>query len=126
MRILSLYSFRNSLYEEVVTVSRESDDGIFTFLTGMIFGMLCGGLAGILFTPKSGDALRADANTFMRGLPGRVNEEFRNPNARTREFIDKTRYSIENQVGKVKKDRDAGRMAKAKRAEELASGFEFN
>jgi gas vesicle protein len=107
-------------------VSREGDDGIFTFLAGMALGMLGGGLAGILFAPKSGDELRADANAFMRSLPSRVNEELSNPRTRTREFIDKTRYSIENQVGKVKKDRAAGRMAKAKEAEELASGYEFN
>jgi gas vesicle protein len=92
----------------------------------MALGMLGGGLAGILFAPKSGDELRADANAFMRSLPSRVNEELSNPRTRTREFIDKTRYSIENQVGKVKKDRAAGRMAKAKEAEELASGYEFN
>lgn len=107
-------------------MSREGDDGIFTFLAGMALGMLGGGLAGILFAPKSGDELRADANAFMRSLPSRVNEELSNPRTRTREFIDKTRYSIENQVGKVKKDRAAGRMAKAKEAEELASGYDFN
>ena len=107
-------------------MSREGDDGIYTFLAGMALGMLGGGLAGILFAPKSGDELRADANAFVRSLPSRVNEELSNPHTRTREFIDKTRYSIENQVGKVKKDRAAGRMAKAKEAEELASGYEFN
>jgi gas vesicle protein len=107
-------------------VSREGDDGIFTFLAGMALGMLGGGLMGILFAPKSGDELRADANAFVRNLPSRVNEEFSNPNTRTREFIEKTRYSIENQVGKVKKDRQAGRMAKAKEAEEMATGYDYN
>ncbi len=107
--------------------SYKSDgDGILLFLSGMALGILGGGLAGVLFAPKSGDELRADANAFVRSLPGRMNEELHNPNARTREFIEKTRYSIENQVGKVKKDRDADRMAKAKKAEELASGYEFN
>lgn len=105
---------------------KEDGDGLLTFLAGMALGMLGGGLMGVLFAPKSGDELRADANAFVRSLPSRVNEEFNNPNAKTREFIDKTRYSIENQVGKVKKDRDADRMAKAKRAEELASGYDFN
>ena len=103
-----------------------SDDSIVTFLAGMALGVIGGGLVGILFAPKSGDELRGDAHIFMRSLPSRVNEEFKNPNAKTREFIDKTRYGIENQVGKVKKDRDAGRMAKAKHAEELATGYDFN
>jgi gas vesicle protein len=112
--------------EEVGTVSREGDDGIFTFLAGMLFGILGGGILGILFAPKSGDELRADANTFVRSLPSRMNEELHNPNARTREFIEKTKCSIENQVGKVKKDRAADRMAKAKHAEELATGYDYN
>jgi gas vesicle protein len=112
--------------DEVKTVSREADDGILTFLAGMALGMIGGGLMGILLAPKSGDELRADANAFVRSLPNRVNDEFRNPNTKTREFIEKTRYSIENQVGKVKKDRDAGRMAKAKEAEELATGYDYN
>ena len=107
-------------------MSREADDSILTFLTGMALGGIGGGLLGVLLAPKSGDELRADANAFVRSLPSRVNEELKNPNAKTREFIDKTRYSIENQVGKVKKDRDADRMAKAKHAEELATGYDYN
>jgi gas vesicle protein len=107
-------------------MSREDGDGIFTFLAGMTLGMLGGAVAGLLFAPKSGDELRADAQDFFRTLPGRVNDELRNPNTRTREFIDRTRYNIESQVGKVKKNREADRQAKAKHAEELAAGYEFN
>lgn len=107
-------------------MSREDGDGIFTFLAGMTLGMLGGAVAGLLFAPKSGDELRADAHDFIRTLPGRVNDELRNPNTRTREFIDRTRYNIEAQVGKVKKNREADRQAKAKHAEELAAGYEFN
>ncbi len=107
-------------------MSRNTDDGIFTFLAGMTLGVLGGAVAGLLFAPKSGDELRADTQNFVRTLPNRVNDELSNPNTRTREFIDKTRYNIESQVGKVKKDREAGRMAKAKQAEELAAGYEFN
>lgn len=107
-------------------MSRENEDGIFTFLAGMVFGIVGGVLAGLLFAPKSGDELRADAQDFVRALPERLNDELNNPNTRAREFIEKTRYSIENQVGKVKRERDADRMAKAKQAEEMASGYEFN
>lgn len=105
---------------------RGDSDGIFTFIAGMAVGILGGALAGILVAPKSGDELRADAHAFVRNLPTRMNDELHNPNTRTREFIDKTRYSIESQVGKVKKDRSADRMAKAKQAEEMASGYDFN
>jgi gas vesicle protein len=105
---------------------RGNDDGIFTFVAGLTLGLLGGTLAGILFSPKSGDELRADAYRVARALPGRVNNELTNPGTRTRTFIDKTRHRIEDRVGKVKKDLEADRMAKAKRAEELASGYEFN
>jgi gas vesicle protein len=108
------------------SMHRSDSDGIFTFIAGMTFGILGGVLGGILFAPKSGDELRADAHVFARNLPTRVNNELRNPNTRTREFIDKTRYNIESQVGKVKKDRNADRQARAKRAEELATGYDYN
>lgn len=107
-------------------MSREDGDGIFTFLAGMTLGMLGGAVAGLLFAPKPGNELRADAQDFISTLPGRLNDELKNPNARTREFIERTRYNIEAQVGKVKRSREAERQAKAKQAEELAAGYEFN
>ncbi len=107
-------------------ISRNDSDDIFIFITGMAVGMLGGAIVGLLFAPKSGDRLRGDTQRFVQGLPKRVDDEFRNSNTKTREFIDKTRYNIESQVGKVKKERDADRMAKAKRAEEIAGGYEFN
>ena len=105
---------------------RGEDDGIFTFVASLMLGLLGGTLAGILLAPKSGDELREDAYRLARTLPKRVNDELANPGTCTRTFIDKTRHRIEDRVGKVKKDREADRMAKAKRAEELASGYEFN
>lgn len=107
-------------------MSRENDDGIFAFMAGMVLGAVAGGVVGLLTAPKSGDELRQDAQEFIVHLPEKLSDELRNPNTKTREFIEKTRYSIENQVGKVKRDREADRMAKAKRAEELASGYDFN
>ena len=107
-------------------MSKQDGDGIFTFLAGLTLGMLGGAVAGLLLAPKSGEELRADAQEFIRTLPDRVNNEIRNPNTKTREFIEKTRYNIEHQVGKVKKDREADRLAKAKHAEEVAAGYDFN
>lgn len=107
-------------------MSKANDDEIFAFLAGMILGMLGGSLLGILYAPKSGDQIRSDVSGFTRGLAGRMNDELSSSNQRTRGFIEKTRYNIENRVGKVRKDRAAGRMAKAKHAEEVASGYDFN
>ena len=106
--------------------NQDSDDGIFTFVAALFLGLLAGSVLGVLFAPKSGDELRADLQDVAKNLPGKLNDEFRNPNAKTRTFIDRTRYGIENQMGKVKSNRDAGRMAKAKEAEEAAGGYDYN
>ncbi len=105
---------------------QQEDDGIFAFVVGLLAGLLGGAAAGLLLAPKPGDALRSDTYRVARTLPKLLNEEFTNPDAQTRQFIAKAQHNLANQVGKVKKDRAAGRMAKAKEAEELASGYEFN
>jgi gas vesicle protein len=104
---------------------QDRQESTFSFIAGLMLGLLGGGMLGLLFAPKSGDELRSDINEFVKELPDKLNDEFRNPNTRTREFIAKTRYNIETQVGKVKRDMQADRMAKAKLAEEMASGYEY-
>jgi gas vesicle protein len=105
---------------------QREDDGIMTFVTGLLLGLLGGTIVGLLFAPRSGQALRVGTYRVLRDLPGRVNDEFTISGTRTRDLIDKTRHNIESQVGKARRDRKADQMAKAKRAEELASGYEFN
>ena len=102
------------------------DDGIFAFIAGILLGLMGGAIVGLLLAPKSGNEFRTGTYKALKELPSRVNDEFTRDGTRTRDLIDKTRYNIENQVGKVRNDRKADRMAKAKRAEELASGYEFN
>ena len=108
-------------------MARDNDDDISSFMLGLVAGLAGGALAGILLAPKSGDELREDINDLAQKLPKRLNDEIGNPQGRARSFIDRTRYNIESQVDKVKKDIEADRMARAKQAEEMASGgYEYN
>lgn len=107
-------------------MARNDSDNLTSFLLGLFCGVAGGALLGILFAPKSGDALREDMKDFVSHMPERVNNELTTQDSRTRKFIDKTRYNLENQVDRIKQDMKADRMARAKRAEELASGYEYH
>ncbi len=105
-------------------MSRESDDGIFSFLLGLTLGMVGGGIVAVLFAPKAGDETRKDVREFIEALPDRIDGEME-PYSKSRQFIDRTRANIENRVDKISKERKAKNMAEAKRREEAASGFEY-
>ncbi|MBX2860973.1 MAG: YtxH domain-containing protein [Vampirovibrio sp.] len=100
------------------------DDGIFAFLLGMVFGILGGGIAALLYAPKPGEDTREELKIYAKALPGKVNEDIRH--GKTREFFDRTLYNLENKVDQVSKSRKAGKTAKAKRREEMASGYDQN
>jgi gas vesicle protein len=106
--------------------SDPADDGLTSFLIGLSFGLFAGAVTALLTTPKSGDELVHGVSQVFRELPDRVNDELVQSGTKTRELLDKTRQSIENQIDRTRKDRSADRMARAKQAEELASGYEFN
>ena len=108
-------------------MARDNDDDISAFMLGLVAGLAGGAMMGVLFAPKSGDELREDINEVAQNLPRRLNDEMKNPQSRARSFIDRTRYNIESQVDRVKRDIEADRMARAKQAEEMASGnYEYN
>ena len=107
-------------------MAKDNDDGISAFMLGLIAGLAGGAIAGVLFAPKSGDEMREDLGDIAQNLPKKFNDELNNPKSKARSFIDRTRYNIESQVDKVKNDIEADRMARAKRAEELASGYDYN
>lgn len=107
-------------------MAKDNDDGIAAFMLGLLAGLAGGAVLGVLFAPKSGEEMREDLGDLTQNLPKKLNDEINNPQSKAREFIDRTRYNIESQVDKVKKDIEADRMARAKRAEETASGYEYN
>jgi len=102
------------------------ESGIFTFIAGLFLGAVGGAVAGLILAPKSGEELRQDANKLIQSLPSRVNSELTESNVRTQKFIERARYNIESRVGEFRKGQEASRQAKAKHAEEMASGYDFN
>jgi gas vesicle protein len=107
-------------------MAREQNDGIFEFLMGMTLGIIGGGLVGILLAPKPGHELREEAQAYLKELPGKVKTDIQDPEGKTRSFFSKTILNLENQVGRVNRAIRAGKMAEAKKREELDSGYSYN
>jgi gas vesicle protein len=102
------------------------DDDIATFLIGLSIGLVGGLLSALLMTPKPGAEIRDGVSKAFRELPDRVNDELASSSVKTKELLDKTRQNIEDQIDRSRRDRTADRMAKAKQAEEMATGYDFN
>ncbi|MEM0952277.1 MAG: YtxH domain-containing protein [Cyanobacteria bacterium P01_H01_bin.74] len=102
--------------------SSASDSDLFSLLAGLVIGLLGGSVVGLLYSPKSGDALRQDFNSLVQSLPERLND----PNCKTKAFIEKARVSIEDTVDRFKEDKAASKMAKAKAQEMASAGYELN
>lgn len=114
--------------EQPVTreVIREESDSIVEFLIGIVIGLATGGILAMLFAPRTGRETRQSVQRFCNRFPSQVRDEIQDPEGKTRSFIGKTLINIENQVEKVSKAIQAGRMADAKNREEMASGVEFS
>lgn len=107
-------------------VIREEGDGLVEFIIGLVLGIATGGIVGLLFAPRSGAETKDSMRRFLVRLPSSVREDIQNPEGKTRSFIGKTLINLENQVGKVSKAIQAGKMAEAKKREEMASGYDYN
>lgn len=108
-------------------IVKEQNDGLVEFIIGLILGIAGGGLLALLFAPKSGAETQKNVQNFVTKLPNQVRDEFQNPDAKTRMFLDRTKVNIENQVDKVKGNIEANKMVEAKKREEKASGeYEYN
>jgi len=102
------------------------DDDIATFLIGLSIGLVGGLLTALFITPKAGSEVREGVSRAFRELPDRVNDELTSSSVKTKELLDKTRQNIEDQIDRSRRDRTADKMAKAKNAEELATGYDYN
>ncbi|MBY0450839.1 MAG: YtxH domain-containing protein [Cyanobacteria bacterium] len=107
-------------------MANDRDDGVYAFLLGVLIGAATGGVCALLFAPKKGDEFREDAKVFLKALPEKMNEDIQNPQGKTRQFIDKTRATLETKMDEVSYSRQASKVAEAKRREEMASGVELN
>ena len=107
-------------------MAKQSEDSLVPFVLGLVAGAIGGAVVALLLAPKSGEELRENMQDYLSHIPDKIDDELKNPQGKTREFIDRTRYNIENTVDKVRAERKADRLSKARQAEEMASGYEFN
>jgi gas vesicle protein len=108
-----------------MAIQRDSDSGLLGFLVGLLFGLIGGGIVGLLLAPRPGTETRRELEGFVKTLPNKVNNEISNPEAKTRRFLNKTKINLENQMDKMNEAIQAGKMAEAKRREEMASGYDY-
>lgn len=103
-------------------MSQESD-GYISFGAGIIFGLGVGAILGILYAPKAGQTLRSDIKEMANDLPDNFNSSIEHTRSKAKNIIDKTKYAIEKQISQVGEAFKAGKMAAAKKREELEEGL---
>jgi len=86
-------------------MSKNSDDSMI-FVAGTLFGIMAGVILGLALSPRSGKEMRSE-------IVKKVSSD----------SMVKIKDGIEGQIGKINDAIKAGRMAAAKRKEELEAGY---
>jgi gas vesicle protein len=105
-------------------MSNESDNSV-SFGIGLLFGVLAGVAAGILYSPKSGTEMRQDLREIVNDLSGEIKPDIEGTKIASTDLINRVKCTVENQISKINSALKAGKMAAAKRREELESGINF-
>lgn len=103
-------------------MSQKTDNSL-SFGMGILFGVLGGIATGLLLSPKSGEEMRKDlkikTDNLIKEIPSKT-VEVKKTNITA---IEKLQYAIESRLNKVIDAAKAGRMAAAKRKEEMEAGL---
>ena len=92
---------------------------------GTIVGVLVGVAAAILFSPKSGEEMRKDLSVAAKKIIKENTPKVVYTNKVSTAALARLQYTIESQFNKVIDTIKAGRMAAAKRKEELESAYRY-
>lgn len=103
-------------------MSTESD-GYLSFGVGLVMGLGLGAALGILLAPKSGRALRSDLCKMAHDLPDNLNQSVDDTKDKCVNIFDKTKYAMEKHITQINEAFKAGKMAAAKKKEELEEGL---
>jgi gas vesicle protein len=95
-----------------------------SFGMGLLFGIVAGVAAGVVLAPKSGEEMRQDLKNVIQNISNE--DEINNCKNVSIDMINRMKYTIEKQLLKVNDAIKAGKMAAAKRREEMESGYSFN
>ena len=105
--------------------SQEYNDGGFglgAWLFGLILGLLGGATIAMLITPKSGTDLRGKLRETAQDLPERVSELVDDSLDLYASGVNYLQLVMEEQTMRVKRAVAAGKLAAAKKREELELG----
>lgn len=95
------------------------------FGIGTLAGVLAGVAAAILFSPKSGEEMRKDLRIVAKKIIKENSPNVIYTNKINSAALVRLQYTIEAQFNKVIDALKAGRMAAAKRKEELESAYRY-
>ncbi|OGI22539.1 MAG: hypothetical protein A2287_08340 [Candidatus Melainabacteria bacterium RIFOXYA12_FULL_32_12] len=104
-------------------MSKVADNSV-SFGVGLLFGVIAGVVAGVLAAPKSGEEMRQELKETVSNL-SQENKELTSCTSISVDLINKMKYTIEKQISKINDAVKAGKMAAAKRKEELESGCNY-
>lgn len=101
--------------------NRESDSGfgLGSWLVGLFIGALGGATVALLTAPKSGKELRSDLKDGAAALPERVSELMDDTLDLYASGVNYAQLAVEEQTMRVKRAVAAGKLAAAKKREEL-------
>lgn len=97
----------------------DSDFGIAAWLVGLFFGAVGGVTVGLLMAPKSGKELRGDLKESAKALPERASELMDDTLDLYASGVNYAQLAVEEQTMRVKRAVQAGKLAAAKKREEL-------
>lgn len=103
----------------------KSCDGAVAFGLGLIVGVAAGAVVALLTTPKSGEEVRQDIKATLNRFVDDMPDEYRATEEKSKEMLFNIKYSFEKQVNKINSAIKAGRLAAAKRKEEMESDYSY-
>jgi len=104
-------------------MSNFSDNAV-SYGVGLIGGVIAGVVLGVLFAPKSGAEMRKDLMEVTDKLCSE-HDTLAKCKDSSLDLINRSKYSVEKQFNKIYEAVKAGKMAAAKRREELETGYNY-
>lgn len=95
-----------------------------SFGLGLLAGVVGGILAGILYTPKSGEESRKILKDTVEDLAEKHSPEIKEAKKQAMESIDLVKYKLERQYRKLSHMLKSKKMKKAKELEDIE--YDFN
>lgn len=100
----------------------DGGSGLTAWIVGLLFGLLGGASLAILFAPRSGTEIRGKIRETAQDLPDRVSELVDDSLDLYASGVNYLQLVMEEQTMRVRRAVAAGKLAAAKKREELEMG----